>query len=114
MLHPHIICCRIVELLFERGVDYSLTDVEGNTAKDLAVKNGQVKAAKAISSLIKQRAERGRTGGTAVAVSCFLFSTNSTLLYFSFPFVTTHTPVEWWSVKVTGSSENQAFPGGDD
>lgn len=45
----------VLELLFEHGVDYTLTNVEGSTARDLAVKNGKNKAAKSISHLIKQR-----------------------------------------------------------
>ena len=36
-------------------MDYTLTNVEGSTARDLAVKNGKNKAAKSISNLIKQR-----------------------------------------------------------
>ena len=47
------------------GVDYTLTDVEGNTARDLAVKNGQTKAARLLSNMIKQRTSRGRGAGTA-------------------------------------------------
>lgn len=57
-------------MLIGHGVDYTLADVEGNTARDLAVKNGQTKAARYLGVLIKQRGPKTRNGGgTAVSLS---------------------------------------------
>lgn len=60
--------CRVLETLVEHGVDYTLADVEGNTARELAMKNGQTKAARYLGQLLKHRVPKNRSGGN-MAVS---------------------------------------------
>ena len=51
----------------EKGADYTLTDIEGNTPKDLAEKNGHSKCAKYLGSLMKGKLPRGATGNVVVS-----------------------------------------------
>ena len=53
--------------MIEHGVDYTLADVEGNTARELAVKNGQTKAARYLGQLLKHRVPKNRSGNMAVS-----------------------------------------------
>jgi len=62
--------CRIIEFLCEHGADCTLTDIEGNTAHDVAVKNGQNKARNALLALMKIAATNRRKNGTVRSVSC--------------------------------------------
>lgn len=59
---------RVIEVMSEHGANCTLADVEGNTAKDLAVKNGQTKAARYLSVLMKQRASKGKNGSMVVSI----------------------------------------------
>ena len=57
MIHnpPH----RIIQVLCEYGADATLTDIEGNTPRDLAEKNGQYKCAKYLAAAMKHKVPRG-------------------------------------------------------
>ena len=57
-----------MQALCEKGADFTLTDIEGNTPKDLAEKNGHSKCAKYIGSLMKGRLPRGANGSVVVSV----------------------------------------------
>lgn len=65
---------RIIQSLCEKGADYTLTDIEGNTPKDLAEKNGHSKCAKYLGSLMKGKLPRGASGNIAVSMSQYYFS----------------------------------------
>ena len=60
---PH----RIIQALCEHGADASLTDIEGNTPRDLADKNGQHKCAKYLATALKQK---GSSGKVRVSMLC--------------------------------------------
>ena len=57
-----------MQALCEKGADFTLTDIEGNTPKDLAEKNGHSKCAKYVGSLMKGRLPRGANGSVVVSV----------------------------------------------
>ena len=59
---------RIIQALCEKGADFTLIDIEGNTAKDLAEKYGHSKCAKYLGSLIKGRLPRGANGSVVVSI----------------------------------------------
>ena len=59
---------RIIQALCEKGADFILTDIEGNTPKDLAEKHGHSKCAKYLGSLIKGRLPRGANGSVVVSI----------------------------------------------
>ena len=63
---PH----RIIQALCEHGADASLTDIEGNTPRDLADKNGQHKCAKHLATALKQKVSQGSSGKVRVSTLC--------------------------------------------
>ena len=63
---PH----RIIQALCEHGADASLTDIEGNTSRDLADKNGQHKCAKYLATALKQKVSQGSSGKVRVSMLC--------------------------------------------
>lgn len=58
---------RIIQALCEKGADFTLTDIEGNTPKDLAEKNSHSKCVKYLGSLMKERLPRGANGSIVVS-----------------------------------------------
>ena len=59
---------RILQALCEKRADFTLTDIEGNTPKDLAEKNGHSKCVKYLVSLMKERLPRGANGSVVVSI----------------------------------------------
>ena len=55
--------------LCEKGADFTLIDIEGNTPKDLANKSGHTKCAKYLNSLMKERQPMSRQASENIAVS---------------------------------------------
>lgn len=51
--------CSIVKILCDYGADFTLADIEGNTPRDLADKNGQNKCARYLTQVMKQRGPKG-------------------------------------------------------
>ena len=64
-----IISLRVIQLLCEKGADTTLIDIEGNSPKDLAEKNGHSKCAKYLVSLMKGKLPRGANGNVAVSTN---------------------------------------------
>ena len=61
---------RIIQVLCDHGTDASLTDIEGNTPRDLADKNGQHKCAKYLATALKQKAPKASSGIVRVSILC--------------------------------------------
>ena len=61
---------RIIQVLCDHGADASLTDIEGNTPRDLADKNGQHKCAKYLATALKQKASKASSGIVRVSILC--------------------------------------------
>ena len=62
----------IVKLLCDHGADFSLTDVEGNTPRDLADKNGQNKCVKYLTQVMKQKEPKGTKRHLNVSMNLWL------------------------------------------
>lgn len=63
---------RIIQALCEHGADATLTDIEGNTPRDLAQKNGQYKCAKYLAAAMKQKVPRGANRTLVVRTVCHI------------------------------------------
>ena len=58
---------RIIMSLCEKGADYTLTNIEGNTPKDLADKNGHSKCSKYLGALVKGKLPHGTSENIVVS-----------------------------------------------
>ena len=57
---------RVIQALYDHGADINLTDIEGNTPRDLAEKNGHNKCAKYILASMRQNAPESGVNGSIV------------------------------------------------